>query len=70
MVEWNTTIVVLFAATGLAIFANWQSRLPFHRRWLKVTPWMGVQFLACVVALVMLAHLASLATGKPFGRNY
>ena len=45
-------------------------RRPFERRWLPVVPWLGIQFLAVAVALVMLAHLISLLTGPPFGRSY
>jgi hypothetical protein len=33
-------------------------------------PWLGVQFLAVAIALIMLAHLVSLLTGRPFGRHY
>ena len=45
-------------------------RRPFERRWLPVIPWLGIQFLAVAVALVMLAHLISLLDRAPFGRSY
>jgi hypothetical protein len=45
-------------------------RRPFERRWLPVVPWLGVQFVAVAVLLVMAAHLVSLLTGHPFGRSY
>lgn len=70
MPELGVTIAALAIAFCLAALANWQMRLPFERRWLPVVPWLGVQFLAVAVALVMLAHLISLLTGHPFGRNY
>jgi hypothetical protein len=57
-------------AFGFAALANWQMRRPFNRRWLPVVPWLGVQFVAVAVLLVMAAHLISLLTGHPFGRNY
>jgi uncharacterized membrane protein len=66
----GATIATLAIASGFAVLANWQMRRPFHRRWLPVVPWLGVQFLAVAVALVMLAHLISLLTGHPFGRSY
>jgi hypothetical protein len=66
----GATVAALVIALGLAGLANWQMRRPFHRRWLPVIPWLGVQFLAVAVALIMLAHLVSLLTGQPFGRNY
>ncbi|WP_162916875.1 hypothetical protein [Dongia deserti] len=66
----GATVAALVIAVALAAFANWQMRRPFERRWLPVVPWLGVQFLAVAVALIMLAHLVSLLTGRPFGRNY
>ena len=70
MPQMGVTIAALAIAVGLAAFANWQMRRPFERRWLPVVPWLGVQFVAAAVALIMLAHLISLLTGRPFGRNY
>jgi len=66
----GVTVAALAIAVGLAAFANWQMRRPFERRWLPVVPWLGVQFVAAAVALSRLAHLISLLTGRPFGRNY
>lgn len=68
MPEMGPTITMLVIALGLAAFANWQMRRPFERRWLPLVPWHGVQFLAVAVALIMMAHLVSLLTGRPFGR--
>ncbi|MEZ5831843.1 MAG: hypothetical protein R3D05_11740 [Dongiaceae bacterium] len=70
MPELGATIAALAIAFGCAALANWQMRRPFERRWLPVVPWLGVQFLAVAVALIMVAHLVSLLTGHPFGRNY
>jgi hypothetical protein len=70
MPELGVTIAALVIAVGFAVLANWQMRRPFERRWLPVVPWLGVQFLAAAIALVMLAHLISLLTGQPFGRSY
>jgi hypothetical protein len=70
MPELRTTVASLVVAFGLAALANWQMRRPFNRRWLPVVPWLGVQFIAVAVALIMLAHLISLLTGHPFGRSY
>jgi hypothetical protein len=66
----GATVAMLVIAVGVAGLANWQMRRPFERRWLPLVPWLGVQFLAVAVALIMLAHLVSLLTGRPFGRNY
>ena len=70
MPDMGATIAALVVALALAGLANWQMRRPFDRRWLPVVPWLGIQFLAVAVALIMLAHLVSLATGRPFGRGY
>ena len=66
----DVTIATLAIAFGFAALANWQMRRPFERRWLPVVPWLGIQFLAVAVALVMLAHLIKFLTGHPFGRSY
>jgi hypothetical protein len=68
--ELGTTIASLVIAFGFAALANWQMRRPFERRWLPIVPWLGVQFVAVAVLLVMAAHLVSLLTGHPFGRSY
>lgn len=70
MPELHATIASLLVALCFAALANWQMRRPFERRWLPVVPWLGVQFLAVAVFLIMFAHLVSLLTGHPFGRNY
>ena len=70
MPELGATIASLVIAFLFAALANWQMRLPFNRRWLPVVPWLGVQFIAVAVLLVMAAHLISLLTGHPFGRGY
>lgn len=70
MPELGVTIAALAIAFGFAALANWQMRRPFERRWLPVVPWLGVQFVAAAIVLVMLAHLVSLLTGHPFGRSY
>lgn len=66
----TATAVTLAVALALAGLANWQMRRPFERRWLPVLPWLGVQFTAATVAIIMLAHLISLLTGNSFGHRY
>ncbi len=68
--ELGETVTTLIVALCFGALANWQMRRPFERRWLPVVPWLGVQFLAVAIALIMVAHLISLLTGRPFGRNY
>lgn len=66
----TATIATLVIALAIAAFANWQMRRPFDKRFLPVVPWLGVQFVAATVFLVMAAHLMSLLTGKGWGRHY
>lgn len=66
----TATAVTLIVALAIAALANWQMRRPFERRWLPVLPWLGVQFLAATIAIIMLAHLMSLLTGKSWGHKY
>jgi hypothetical protein len=57
-------------AIGLAVggLANWQLRRPHDLRW-PVVPWLAVQFVALALLLIFGAHLISLLTGHPFGRD-
>lgn len=66
----HTTVVTLVIALAIAALANWQMRRPFERRWLPVLPWLGVQFLAVTIAIIMLAHLMSLLVGHEWGHRY
>ncbi len=66
----NTTLGILGASIAVIVFANWQLRRPFERRFLPILPWFGVQFLAAVIAIVMLGHLVSLLTGQEFRSRY
>ncbi|MEQ8396636.1 hypothetical protein [Thalassobaculum sp.] len=60
------TVILLIAAVGLAALAWIMQRRPREGFDPPVVPWTAVQVVAVVVALLMAAHLVSLATGKPF----
>ncbi|MDQ7247841.1 hypothetical protein [Dongia sedimenti] len=62
------TLAVLVIGLALGGLANWQLRRPLDLRW-PVVPWLAVQFVALAVLLIFGAHLISLLTGHPFGRN-
>jgi hypothetical protein len=62
------TLAALAVGLVMGALANWQLRRPFDLRW-PVVPWLGVQFLALAIVLIFGAHLISLLTGHPFGRN-
>ena len=60
------SVAILLVALALAGIANWQLRRPAHRRLWPVVPWLGVQFVALAVILVLAAHLVSLVSGRHF----
>lgn len=60
------TLVLLAAALGLAGLAWVMQRRPRVSLDPPLVPWTAVQVIAVVVALLMAAHLVSLATGRPF----
>jgi hypothetical protein len=66
--DWTVTVTALVIGMALGGLANWQLRRPFDLRW-PVVPWLAVQFIAFAVVLIFGAHLISLLTGHPFGRN-
>ena len=70
MFDPGLTFTVTAVVIGLVLggLANWQLRRPIDLRW-PIVPWLGVQFIALAVLLVFGAHLISLLTGHPFGRN-
>jgi hypothetical protein len=64
----ETTLIALAIAVVLGALANWQLRRPHDLRW-PVVPWLAVQFVSLAALLIFGAHLISLLTGHPFGRN-
>jgi hypothetical protein len=62
------SISALLAALGVAILANVQMRLPYERR-IRGVPWLGLQFVAVVIVLVMMIHIVTLLVGHDFHMN-
>ena len=65
----TSSAVVLVMALIFAGLANWQSRRPAHQRLWPGVPWLGVQFVAAAIALVLAAHLISLLSGQHFSNR-
>lgn len=59
--EMPTTLVSLMVSLAVLGFANWRSRRPYSLGQLPLIPWNGVQFLALVIAIALLAHVFALA---------
>lgn len=64
------TSVALAVAIVIAAFANLQLRRPFHERVWQHIPWLGVQFVAATICLILAAHLVSILTGHDFKGRY
>ena len=60
------TVILLIAAIGLSVLAWIMQRRQREGFDPPLVPWTAVQVVAVVIALLMAAHLVSLATGKPF----
>ncbi|MEQ9138573.1 MAG: hypothetical protein RLO51_25365 [Thalassobaculum sp.] len=59
------TIALLVVSVALAIVAFVMQRRPRDGFDPPLVPWTAIQVVAVVVALLMAAHLVSLATGQP-----
>jgi hypothetical protein len=57
------TLVVLAGALAVAALANWLERRPRELGAPPLVPWVAVQVVAVLVAILMAAHLVSLLTG-------
>ena len=63
---WVETVLVFALAAGLFVFANLAARRPVDLNRPRLWSPVLVMGLALVVALLMLAHMVTLATGTPF----
>jgi len=60
-----TSSVVLAIALACGVVANLQMRRPYERR-IHGVPWVAVQFIAVVIAAILIMHIAGLVTGHEF----
>ena len=63
---WVETLGVLAAAVGLFVFANLAARRPVDLNRPRLWSPVLVMGLSLLVAILMLAHMVTLATGTPF----
>ena len=59
------TVTILVLTLGMFAFANWRGRQPAQPLKVRMINYHVVQIGCVVVALLMLAHLATLLTGQP-----
>lgn len=64
------TLAILIAALALAGLANWRERRPRQLGQPALVPWIAIQIVAVVIAILMLAHLVSLLTGTPLKSRF
>lgn len=56
------SLAIFLVALAIGGLANWQLRRDYLHR-IPGVPWLGVQFVAAVICLVIAAHLVTLVTG-------
>ena len=61
----TVTLVILGFAVAVAAFANYKGRQPHEPGVIRWIPYTGLQFVALLVVVLMLAHLVTLLTGTP-----
>ena len=62
----TVTLSVLAVAAAIFGYANYKSRRPPEPGGAPLIPYGGIQFVALVAMILMLAHLVTLLTGRPF----
>jgi uncharacterized membrane protein YidH (DUF202 family) len=62
----SLTLIILAVAAVVFGLANWRSRKPYEAGQAFAIPYTGLQVVAVVAMIVMLAHLISLMSGTPF----
>ncbi|MDJ0949004.1 MAG: hypothetical protein QNJ94_08785 [Alphaproteobacteria bacterium] len=62
----TVTLIVLALAAALLAFSNYMSRCPTEPGKPRLIPYQGLQFVALIAIVLMLAHLVTLFTGEPF----
>lgn len=66
----TVTISILVAALAVGAVANYRSRQPIELGETRWVPYLGVQFVAILVVVLMAAHLVTLLTGVPLVGRY
>ena len=62
----TATVVGLTLALVVFALATYQSRRPYEPGRSGLVPYGALQFVALLAVILMLAHLVTLLTGKPF----
>ncbi len=60
----TVTLIVMASALAVMLLANFMGRRPTEFGKVRLFPYLGVQFIALVVFIVVAAHLKTLISGK------
>jgi cytochrome b561 len=61
----SVTLAILVLTLGMFAFANWRGRQPAEPLKVRMINYHVVQIGCVIVALLMMAHLATLLSGQP-----
>lgn len=61
----TVTLIILAAAVVIGGFSIYKARQPYEPGKIRWIPYVGLQYVALLVIVLMLAHLVTLWTGKP-----
>jgi predicted ferric reductase len=64
--SYSATLTILALALAVTVFANLRARRPPELGRIRWLPYSGLQFVGILVIILMLAHLVTLSTGRPF----
>jgi multisubunit Na+/H+ antiporter MnhE subunit len=62
----TVTTTILVTAFVITAAANYMSRRPVNPDRIWPIPYNGIQFVGILVIVLMLAHMVTLLSGKPF----
>ena len=62
----ETTLAIMGAALVAAIACNLLDRRPSEPGKPRLVPYLALQYVALLLVVLMLGHLVTLLTGKPF----
>lgn len=60
----TVSYIVLGVAFALLVLATWQTRRKREPGKLPIIPWVGVQYVAVVVIIIVSIHVIGLLTGQ------
>ena len=60
----TVSLIVLGLAVALLVLATWQARRKREPGKLPIIPWVGVQYVAVVVIIIVGIHVVGLLTGQ------